>query len=404
MNIVLIEKISPSSECWPNLIRDQTRIYPCLWLRHELHSLGNIAIQYDLNGNQILKLSPSETFQYTYDPLNQLISAQSEKTQVNFTYDPLGRRISKKAYILTEKKWKEIAHEYYLYHGQQEIGAFTPTGKPKNIKVLGLGANSPSAIAIELEKSVFAPILDAQGNICRLIDPISKEIESRYFYSAFGEELQRTIDRGQFNPWLFASKRLDPELNLIYFGKRYYDPVLARWLTTDPAGFVDSVNLYQYVYNNPFRYLDADGQFAILLPLLIWGAQVAIPAVTPIVINLAYTAIVATTAYWGYRGVEALNSQGSGHYGSSVWDAAPRAYSNTISKRHTPDQESISELVKESGKKGVSNADADTLLDWAKEYEFPHRDDRGKWNEHGRPHWEGGEHIHLGPKHVKVND
>ncbi len=33
-------------------------------------------------------------------------------------------------------------------------------------------------------------------------------------------------------------------------------------------------------------------------------------------------------------------------------------------------------------------------------YDFPHRDDRGK-----RPiHWEGGEHIHLGPKHIKVND
>lgn len=59
--------------------------------------------------------------------------------------------------------------------------------------------------------------------------------------------------------------------------------------------------------------------------------------------------------------------------------------------------------MKGSGKKGVSNADADTLLDWAEEYNFPHRDDRGKWNAQGQPHWEGGEHIHLGPGHVKVN-
>jgi len=77
--------------------------------------------------------------------------------------------------------------------------------------------------------------------------------------------------------------------------------------------------------------------------------------------------------------------------------------SNT-EKRHTPDQEAMSELVKEYGKKGVSNTDADTLLDWAKEYDFPNRDDRGKLNEQGKPHWEGGEHIHLGPKHVKVNN
>ena len=44
-----------------------------------------------------------------------------------------------------------------------------------------------------------------------------------------------------------ASKRLDLESGLIYFGKRYYDPEFARWLTTDPAGFIDSANLYQYV-------------------------------------------------------------------------------------------------------------------------------------------------------------
>lgn len=59
--------------------------------------------------------------------------------------------------------------------------------------------------------------------------------------------------------------------------------------------------------------------------------------------------------------------------------------------------------MKGVGKKGVSDADADTLLEWAEEYGFPHRDDRGKVDEEGKPHWEGGEHIHVGPKHVKVN-
>ena len=53
---------------------------------------------------------------------------------------------------------------------------------------------------------------------------------------------------------------MDPELGLIDFGKRYYDPRLGRWLTTDPAGFIDSVNLYQYVLNNPFKYQDPHGE------------------------------------------------------------------------------------------------------------------------------------------------
>ena len=59
-------------------------------------------------------------------------------------------------------------------------------------------------------------------------------------------------------------------------------------------------------------------------------------------------------------------------------------------------------MSKEAGKKGVSNADADTLLDWAKEYDFPNaRDDRGK------DHWkarDGIDHIHLGPEHIPVDD
>ena len=35
---------------------------------------------------------------------------------------------------------------------------------------------------------------------------------------------------------------------------------MGRWQTPDPAGFTDSVTLYQYVLNNPFRYLDPRGE------------------------------------------------------------------------------------------------------------------------------------------------
>ena len=67
-----------------------------------------------------------------------------------------------------------------------------------------------------------------------------------------------------FAHYRLVAKRFDPELNLYTFGKRLYDPTLSRWLTTDPAGFVDSMNLYAYVLNNPFRYLDPDGEEAII--------------------------------------------------------------------------------------------------------------------------------------------
>ncbi len=39
-------------------------------------------------------------------------------------------------------------------------------------------------------------------------------------------------------------------------------------------------------------------------------------------------------------------------------------------KKHTPNQEALSDLAQESGRKGVSNEDADTLLEWGDEYNF----------------------------------
>ncbi len=216
---------------------------------------------FDLNGNQILKQTPSETNRFTYDPLNRLIEISSEKKKVNFVYDPLGRRLSKIAYTPTALGWKETDREHYLYHGQNEIGAFSSAEEPKNLRILGVSPqkNSPNTVSVELDGHFFAPILDVQGNILRLVNPASRAVTSSYEFTAFGQELQKNLKENAFNPWRFASKRFDPELGLIYFGKRYYDPEFARWLTTDPAGFVDSVNLYQYVLNNPFRYCDPRG-------------------------------------------------------------------------------------------------------------------------------------------------
>ena len=38
------------------------------------------------------------------------------------------------------------------------------------------------------------------------------------------------------SPWLFSSKRYDQESGFVYFGRRYYDPATARWITEDPLG------------------------------------------------------------------------------------------------------------------------------------------------------------------------
>ncbi|WP_387462728.1 insecticidal toxin complex protein TccC [Photorhabdus sp. RM323S] len=46
---------------------------------------------------------------------------------------------------------------------------------------------------------------------------------------------------------------------LYYYGYRYYQPWVGRWLNADPAGTVDGLNLYRMVRNNPITLIDHDG-------------------------------------------------------------------------------------------------------------------------------------------------
>jgi insecticidal toxin complex protein TccC len=47
---------------------------------------------------------------------------------------------------------------------------------------------------------------------------------------------------------------------LYYYGARYYAPWLQRWVSADPAGDVDGLNLYGFVGGNPMRYVDTNGE------------------------------------------------------------------------------------------------------------------------------------------------
>ncbi|ELA9298408.1 RHS repeat-associated core domain-containing protein [Vibrio parahaemolyticus] len=47
---------------------------------------------------------------------------------------------------------------------------------------------------------------------------------------------------------------------LYYYGYRYYQPWVGRWLSSDPAGTVDGLNLYRMVRNNPVTLKDSDGR------------------------------------------------------------------------------------------------------------------------------------------------
>ena len=220
---------------------------------NEIVSDGEATYEYDLRGNRVL----TEPWHMIYDPLNQLIEAKSKLQKIAFIYDPLGRRLAKIISAKTQYGWEETDREYYLFDGKREIGAFIALNRFKNFRVLS-PHQLPKTLGIEIGDKIFAPLTDVHGNIRRLIDLESKALAISYDFTAFGEKLR--AHEALKNPWQFASKRFDSHLDLIHFGKRDYDPKTSRWLTMDPAGFIDSYNPYQYVLNNPFRYYDLSGE------------------------------------------------------------------------------------------------------------------------------------------------
>jgi RHS repeat-associated protein len=87
---------------------------------------------------------------------------------------------------------------------------------------------------------------------------------SLYLKAVLAADASSVLDRYllQINPTgfnLFTGKMLTEETGLVYFGARWYDPEIGRWITPDPAE--DGENWYSYCGNNPVNYTDPDGNF-----------------------------------------------------------------------------------------------------------------------------------------------
>lgn len=216
---------------------------------NEIITTPDFEFSYDEDGRPTSKKSQDGTVYYEYDALDRLCSIESENGERTlFSYDAFSRLTSKET---------ALGKKLYLYNQEWEIGSMDSHREILELKVLGLGIKGDigAAIAIEIEGQVFAPLHDFNGNIVALIAPDGKIIES-YDLNAFGQETFQGSDSPN-NPWRFCSKRY--EEGLIFFGLRFYDPSIGRWLTPDPAGFSDGPNLYVYVLNSPINRLDLFG-------------------------------------------------------------------------------------------------------------------------------------------------
>jgi RHS repeat-associated protein len=170
-----------------------------------------------------------------------------------YWYDSAGRRIAKsESGLLT----------LYIWDGMDIIATANADGSIREYYTRGIGiAGDVGSLVAEMRfengVSVSTTYLHSnwRGDVVMATDS-SGAVIGEYAYTTFGEQLSSS---GSYTPrFTFSSKESDAS-GLVYFGFRYYSPVLCRWISADPIGEAGGINLYQFCRNNPVNRVDLDG-------------------------------------------------------------------------------------------------------------------------------------------------
>ncbi|WP_262815062.1 RHS repeat-associated core domain-containing protein, partial [Enterobacter bugandensis] len=92
--------------------------------------------------------------------------------------------------------------------------------------------------------------VDGDGNVISM--------EEYYPYGGTAVWTARSAVEADYKTVRYSGKERDAT-GLYYYGYRYYQPWAGRWLSADPAGTVDGLNLFRMCRNNPVTYTDPDG-------------------------------------------------------------------------------------------------------------------------------------------------
>jgi RHS repeat-associated protein len=121
-----------------------------------------------------------------------------------------------------------------------------------------------SLLYLTIDGAIHIPCYDSNGNVTRYLNANGSTM-ARYSYDAFGKLIARAGRRASFFRHRFSTKHFDAETGLCYYGRRFYSPLLKRWLNRDPLMEDSSSNLYQPMQNSLFDTMDPDGALAIVI-------------------------------------------------------------------------------------------------------------------------------------------
>jgi RHS repeat-associated protein len=115
----------------------------------------------------------------------------------------------------------------------------------------------------------YWPLTDALGSIVAVTDAMGTVVRNNS-YDVYGERTSST-GTGPALAFGFTGREHDSS-GLNYHRDRYLDVRLGRWNQPDRLGFVDGINLFQYVRGQPNQFVDRAGKFAHILIAAALGA------------------------------------------------------------------------------------------------------------------------------------
>ena len=134
------------------------------------------------------------------------------------------------------------------------------------VQINGVAGISSSSTTVET--TVHYYINDHLSTPQRLVDAAGA-ISWEATYEAFGAATITTETITQNHR--FPGQYYDAESGLYYNWNRYYDPIIGRYVTSDPIGLGGGMNTFDYGYQNPLYWTDREGlnSAAITAPKLI---------------------------------------------------------------------------------------------------------------------------------------